>query len=39
MSIASTVTALGRANAIHKAAQPTNAIAKRGMFALVERRL
>jgi hypothetical protein len=38
MSIASTVTALERANATYKAAQPANAIAKRGMFALVERR-
>jgi hypothetical protein len=36
MSIASTITALERANAVHKAA--TNAIAKRGMFALIERR-
>src|SRR5438128_802697 len=35
MSIAGTVTALERANAAYKAAE---AIAKRGMFALVERR-
>ena len=35
MSIASTITALERANAVHKAA--THAVAKRGMFALVER--
>lgn len=36
MSIASTITALERANAVCKAA--TTAIAKRGMFALIERR-
>jgi hypothetical protein len=35
MSIASTITALERASAAHKAAN--TAIAKRGMFALVER--
>jgi hypothetical protein len=35
MSIAGTVTALERTNAAYKAAQP---VAKRGMFALVERR-
>src|SRR5260370_42299296 len=35
MSIASTITALERANATYKAAEP---VAKRGMFALVERR-
>src|ERR1700730_11465414 len=38
MSIASTVTALERATATYKAAQPATAVAKRGMFALVERR-
>ena len=38
MSIASTVAALERANAVHKAAQAaTTPLAKRGMFALVER--
>jgi hypothetical protein len=39
MSIASTVAALERANAVYKAAQAaTTAVAKRGTFALVERR-
>jgi hypothetical protein len=39
MSITSTVTALERANAVHKAAQAaTTPVAKRGMFAMVERR-
>jgi hypothetical protein len=38
MSIASTVTVLERANAAYKAAQAsTTRVAKRGMFALVER--
>jgi hypothetical protein len=39
MSIASTVAALERANAAYKAAQAaTMPVAKRGMFAVVERR-
>jgi hypothetical protein len=39
MSIASTVAALERANAVYKAAQAaTTPVAKRGMLALVERR-
>ena len=39
MSIASTVTALERANAAYKAAQAAaTPVAKRGMFAMVERR-
>jgi|GraSoiStandDraft_4_1057263.scaffolds.fasta_scaffold393947_2 hypothetical protein len=39
MSIASTVVALERANAAYKAAQAAPvAVAKRGMFALIERR-
>jgi hypothetical protein len=39
MSIGSTVVALERANAAYKAAQAaTTAVAKRGMFAMVERR-
>jgi len=38
MSIASTVAALERANAAHKAAQAAaTPVAKRGMFAMVER--
>lgn len=36
MSIAGTITALDRTNAVHKAA--THAVAKRGTFALIERR-